>query len=144
MRDSRIGSFGVLALILAVAARVASLAALGTPTAALAALVAVHAASRGFLVAVMEREPLARNDGLAAGAGKPSRSSLLWAVGLGALITIVAQGLSGILVLAVGAAVAWALARLAQRQIGGYTGDVLGAAQQASEIAMLLTIVAFV
>jgi adenosylcobinamide-GDP ribazoletransferase len=31
------------------------------------------------------------------------------------------------------------VARLAQRQIGGYTGDVLGAAQQAAEIVMLLT-----
>jgi adenosylcobinamide-GDP ribazoletransferase len=31
------------------------------------------------------------------------------------------------------------LAALARRQIGGYTGDVLGAAQQIGEIAMLLT-----
>lgn len=142
MRDSRIGSFGVLALILSVAARVASLAALGTPAAAFAALVAAHAASRGFLVAVMEREPLARSDGLAAGAGRPSRTGMLWALGLAALITIVVQGLAGIVALAVGVAVAWVLARLAQRQIGGYTGDVLGAVQQASEIAMLLAIVA--
>jgi adenosylcobinamide-GDP ribazoletransferase len=142
MRDSRIGSFGVLALILAIAARVASLAALGTPAAAFAALVAVHAASRAFVVAVMEREPLARSDGMAASAGRPSRACLLWALGLAALITIVVQGLAGIVALAVGAAVAWALARLARRQIGGYTGDVLGAVQQASEIAMLLAIVA--
>jgi adenosylcobinamide-GDP ribazoletransferase len=142
MRDSRIGSFGVLALILSVAARVASLAALGTPAAAFAALIATHAASRGFLVAVMEREPLARSDGLAAGAGRPSRTCMLWALGLAVLITIVVQGLAGIVALAVGVAVAWALARLAQRQIGGYTGDVLGAVQQASEIAMLLSIVA--
>ena len=52
------------------------------------------------------------------------------------------QGLTGIVALAIGVAVAWALARLAQRQIGGYTGDVLGAVQQASEIAMLLALVA--
>jgi adenosylcobinamide-GDP ribazoletransferase len=42
----------------------------------------------------------------------------------------------------VGAAVAWVVAWLARRQIGGVTGDVLGAVQQGSEIAMLLALVA--
>jgi adenosylcobinamide-GDP ribazoletransferase len=35
---------------------------------------------------------------------------------------------------------AFVVTRLAERQIGGYTGDVLGAAQQAAEIAVLLAL----
>jgi adenosylcobinamide-GDP ribazoletransferase len=42
----------------------------------------------------------------------------------------------------VGALSGAALARLAARQVGGYTGDILGACQQAVEIAMLVTLAA--
>jgi adenosylcobinamide-GDP ribazoletransferase len=49
----------------------------------------------------------------------------------------------GLVAVIVAAAAMASLAGLAQRQIGGYTGDVLGAAQQIGEIAMLLTAAAF-
>jgi adenosylcobinamide-GDP ribazoletransferase len=142
MRDSRIGSFGVLALILTVILRGGALAALGTPTAVFFALIASHAVSRAFIVAIMNREPLARDDGLAATAGRPSSPGTGWAIGIGIGVALLALGLAAPVALGGGVAAAWGMARLARRQIGGYTGDVLGAAQQAVETVVLLAVVA--
>ena len=85
----------------------------------------------------------ARADGLGASSGVPDAST----VALGALISIAivfaiapAAVAVGVLlaVAATGTAVAW----LAQRQIGGHTGDVLGGAQQVSEVIALVVAVA--
>jgi len=142
MRDSRTGVYGALALILSVAARIAALAALPAPVAA-AALIAAHAISRAALPAAMWRETLARDDGLAVAAGRPRREAVLWSVGLGAAIALVALGpATGVVALAAAAAAAYAVLRLARRQIGGITGDVLGGVQQAAEIAVLLVVAA--
>jgi len=142
MRDSRIGTYGVIALVLTLGARVIALASFDDHGDAVAALMLCHAASRAVIVAVMWRAPLARSDGLAASAGRPTQATMLWALGLGALIALLLAGLDGVVAVVVGTAVAWAVAGLAQRQIGGVTGDVLGTVQQGSEIAMLLTLVA--
>ena len=142
MRDSRIGTYGVLALIMSVVLRGGALAALGTPTAAMAALVAGHAVSRALVVVVMNREALARDDGLAATVGRPTAAAASWAIGIGAGIALVTLGIAAPVTLAAGAIAAWSVAWLARRQIGGYTGDVLGATQQVSEITMLLAVVA--
>ncbi len=143
MRDSRLGSYGGLALILSVLLRVAALAALADPELAGAALVAAHVASRGILPAVMAAAPAARPDGLAASIGAAGRADLWLALGLTAVLVVLTLGLRGgffVLALAIlaGAAVTW----LAKRQIGGITGDVLGAVQQAAEAAALLTLAA--
>ncbi len=142
MRDSRIGTFGVLALTLSVLARVAALAALATPAAATAALIAAHAGSRGFVAVVMQREPLARQDGMAAAAGRPSAAAAWWALGLGAAIALIAAQGPAIIAFGAGAVAALGVVRLARQQIGGYTGDVLGAIQQAAEIVILVALVA--
>jgi adenosylcobinamide-GDP ribazoletransferase len=142
MRDSRIGTYGVIALVLALGARVVALASFDDNADAIAALILGQAASRALIVAVMQRAPLARSDGLAASAGRPTQATMWWALGIGSLIAVVLAGLDGVVAASVGAAVAWAITWLAQRQIGGVTGDVLGAVQQGSEIAMLITLVA--
>ncbi len=147
MRDSRVGSYGVLALVFSVAIRAAALAALPVP-AAVAALVAAGALSRCALAALALALPPARRDGLGAAQGRPARSTVLLALVLG--IAVAAAALWGIAlpgavpaaaVLAALAAV-WAMAALARRQIGGQTGDVFGAAQQLAEAAVLLTLAA--
>lgn len=143
MRDPRTGSFGALALILSVGLRAAALAALATPAAALAGLVAAHTASRAALPAIMALLPLARASGLAGQTGKPRLDQAAIALVLGLVIVFLAVGLGK--GLAVGVLVAiWAacVALLARSQIGGYTGDVLGAAEQVCEIAVLLALVA--
>jgi adenosylcobinamide-GDP ribazoletransferase len=83
--------------------------------------------------------PNARADGLAAEAGLPPTTSVLVALLLGFMALVLCLGLSGALIaiLAIGAAIG-ILAWLCLRQIGGQTGDVLGALEQAYEILILL------
>jgi adenosylcobinamide-GDP ribazoletransferase len=133
MRDSRIGAYGVIALVFSLALRSAALAVLTTPRAG-AALIAAHAVSRAGLPIVMRWLAPARDDGLGASAGQPDDAAIGWCAGI---------AVPGLAALVVAAAAVAGLARLAQRQIGGYTGDVLGAAQQIGEIAVLLTAAAF-
>jgi adenosylcobinamide-GDP ribazoletransferase len=139
MRDSRQGSFGVLALVFSIGLRAAALAAIGDPIHAGLALLAAHTASRGALPLIMSLMIPARNDGLGFTAGRPSRSVVLMAMAVGIAIALAALGPArgGVALILGGAGIALA-ATLARRQIGGYTGDVLGAFQQIGEIVMLL------
>jgi adenosylcobinamide-GDP ribazoletransferase len=144
MRDSRSGAYAIVAIVLSVALRVAAVAALPGKGAALAAFVAAHAVARGGLPAVLFLVPAARGDGLGASAGVPGLGEVLWSAGIAALIALIALGIVagiGALVLA-GLAMA-AMAVLARRQIGGHTGDVLGAIEQKGETAMLLAAAAW-
>jgi adenosylcobinamide-GDP ribazoletransferase len=139
MRDSRHGTYGILALVLSIAARAGALAALGDPLHAGLALIAAHAASRGALPVMMRLLDPARTDGLGYAAGQPSAGNAAAAVAIGAVIALAVLGPRAGLVALFLAAVALALAAtLARRQIGGYTGDVLGFFQQIGEIVMLL------
>ena len=71
-------------------------------------------------------------------AGRPRESDALIAIGLGALLALLALGwLGGFLAILIAAVATFGLARFARRQIGGYTGDVLGAIEQICEIAVL-------
>ena len=139
MRDSRHGTFGVLALVFSIALRAAALAAIGEPIHTGLALVAAHAASRGALPPLMRLLAPARTDGLGAAAGRPSRAVAIAAPAIGAAIALATLGpvLGAAGLVLAGAAVAL-MALLARRQIGGYTGDVLGAFQQIGEVVMLL------
>lgn len=139
MRDSRHGTFGILALILSVGLRAAALATIGDPIHAGLALIASHAASRGALPPMMRLMRPARTDGLGANAGRPSLVVALVAAALGAVIAPATLGpLAGAIALGLAAAAVACAALLAQRQIGGYTGDVLGCFQQIGEIVILL------
>jgi adenosylcobinamide-GDP ribazoletransferase len=142
MRDSRIGTYGVVALVLVLGARVVALASFEDNDDAVAALILCEAVSRAFVVAVMQRTPLARSDGLAASAGRPTQATMLWALGMAAIVALVLAFFDGVVAMVAGAIVAWAITWLARRQIGGVTGDVLGAVQQGSTVAMLLALVA--
>lgn len=141
MRDSRVGSYGVLALVFSIALRAAALAALAEPAAVLAALVASGALSRGLLPVVMRGLEPARRDGLAAGHGRPAPVRVALALGLGAAVALAALGTQAPAAIA-GALLATALVgRLARRHLGGYTGDVLGTVQQAVEVTVLIVLV---
>jgi adenosylcobinamide-GDP ribazoletransferase len=139
MRDSRHGTFGILALVLSVGLRAAALGTLGEPLRAGLALIATHAASRGALPLLMRVLPPARADGLGAAAGRPGPTVVVIAAALGAALALGLLGPRTGTVALVLTGVALALAAmLAHRQIGGYTGDVLGFFQQIGEIMMLL------
>ncbi|MGH6943407.1 MAG: adenosylcobinamide-GDP ribazoletransferase [Geminicoccaceae bacterium] len=138
MRDSRIGSFGAIAIGLAVLARVSAIAALATPGTVALVLIAAGAASRAALPPVMLLLPKARADGLAASAGRPHVARVVASAMLGVLLValLLPPGVAGAALLGASLA-AVLLGALAQRQIGGHTGDVLGAVQQVAEIGFL-------
>jgi adenosylcobinamide-GDP ribazoletransferase len=139
MRDSRHGTFGILALVLSVGLRTAAITAIGDPIRVALALVATHAVSRGALPPLMRVLPAARSDGLGAAAGRPSAAVALIAVAIAAAIALALLGPArGIAALALTGVSLTLAALLAWRQIGGYTGDVLGFFQQIAEIVMLL------
>jgi adenosylcobinamide-GDP ribazoletransferase len=146
MRDSRSGAFGVLALVFSVGLRAAAVAALagGGSGLVLAVFVAAHAVGRGGLAAVMAVAPRARLDGLAAEAGRPDGETMAAALVLSALIALVALGFrAGFGAMLLAAIVMTTITVLARRQVGGYTGDVLGAIEQGGETAMLLAAAAW-
>ena len=139
MRDTRIGAFAVLALILSVLLRVGALASIPGTYAAAAALIAAAVFSRAVLPAVMAALEPARMGGLAVAAGKPPQDRVIAAGLLGVVLVLLFLGpATGMIALLAGVGVATASALFAQKQLGGYTGDVLGAIQQVTEIAVLL------
>ncbi len=151
MRDSRIGSYGVLALACVLGLRVAALAALAGQGAwaAAAALIGVAGASRAGMALGLGLMPPARMDGLGRQAGRPSRAGMLIALALAAAVLAAPASsdnypLQSWLVagLAIAGAQLW-LATRAMRAIGGQTGDVLGAMQQAGEAAGLVALTVF-
>ena len=139
MRDSTHGTYGVVVIVLSIGLRATAIAAIGDPVFVGLALIAAHAASRGMLPLAMRLLRPARADGLGAAAGRPSRAVAAAAALIGAVIALATLGpLTGAFALFLaGGAVALA-GMLARRQIGGYTGDVLGFFQQIGEIVMLL------
>jgi adenosylcobinamide-GDP ribazoletransferase len=141
MRDPHIGSYGVIALVLALITRVAALSYLSGTAVVLGALVLSAAAGRTALALPLAILPAARADGLGADAGKPSWEWVAAAVGLAGLAVVVV-GLKGLIALALAFAAALLVGLIAWRKLGGQTGDVLGAAEQMGEIAALCALVA--
>jgi len=144
MRDSRIGTYGVCALILSFGLRWSALATIANPWAVTLALCATHTAARAGVPAFMSLVPPARPDGLSASAGAPPARSVAIAFAVGTLALALALGpgkaLIGLILLSLAGLL---LARLAIRQIGGQTGDILGAFEQIGEILILLVATAF-
>ncbi len=142
MRDSRLGTYGALALMIAFVAKVGALSALPRSE-VLVAMIATHALARAPLAVLAAVMPYARADGLAASAGRPDSLIALTACVVAAVIALVAlPSATAITAAFVTAVAAASLATLAQRQIGGQTGDVLGAVEQVCEVAVLLTLAA--
>ena len=143
LSDPRIGSFGAMALMLALLARIGALAALESPALVTAVLVAAGATSRAAVPVIMVSLAPAKNEGLAAAAGRPHplRAAAGAAIAILAALALLppAMATAGLLA-AAGAALA--TGNLARHQIGGHTGDVLGAAQQLTEIGFLVAVLA--
>jgi adenosylcobinamide-GDP ribazoletransferase len=142
MKDSRVGSYGVLALILVTLARWSALAAL-LSAGGVWALVAVGALSRAPMALVMAALPNARDRGLSHATGRPSWRVAMVGAALALAIACLFAGWATLpMLVAGGLAVAW-LARMAQARIGGQTGDILGATQQLAEAVALATLAAW-
>jgi adenosylcobinamide-GDP ribazoletransferase len=142
MRDSRLGTYGALILMVSFVTKVSAIAVLPDAT-VVQSLIAAHALARGVLPVMSMSLAYARKDGLAANAGRPDLPTAGIAGAFALVIALLTlpwiEALCAGLVAVIGATgMAW----LAQRQIGGQTGDVLGGAEQLGETAILVLLAA--
>jgi adenosylcobinamide-GDP ribazoletransferase len=137
MKDSRIGSYGTLALLLMTLIRWSALTALITAGPHWAALIAAGALSRAPMAVLIATLPNARGTGLAHLTGQPPRSAVIAALAIAASFAFLSTGLTFIPMALAAAATTALLARASQKRIGGQTGDILGASQQLAEAAVL-------
>jgi adenosylcobinamide-GDP ribazoletransferase len=142
MRDSRLGTYGAIVLLVSFSARLSALVSL--PAAAIVpGLVVAHALGRAALPVLAASMPYARDDGLGKSAGRPEAASAITAVIFAVVIALLClSAKAALLAVAVTVAAAAAVALLAWRQIGGVTGDVFGATEQVAETAVLIMLAA--
>lgn len=140
MKDSRVGSYGVVALVLALLGKFSLLTSLDVAWVPIT-LLAAHAFSRFCALTLMATMDYARDDSQSK--AKPVAARLSFGALLFALVFAAApllwlppvQALAGVLLAML--ATLW-LARKCRRWLGGYTGDCLGAVQQVAELGFLL------
>jgi len=147
MRDSRNGTFGVLALALSVLIKVACLAQFSGVT-GLVVLISAHALSRAVLAYPLLAFSPIHADGLGAQVGKPTDNDVWLTIGLGAVLAFLLLLGKGLLVAVLAPlaaiAAAWFASHWIAKRLGGYTGDTLGAVQQKAEIALLVVAALFI
>jgi adenosylcobinamide-GDP ribazoletransferase len=149
MKDSRIGTYGTLALAFSLSLRVTALADMPVWTAA-AALISAHAAARVTPAFVMNALPYAGDTSAMkvsysdVSVSAHDRGFALVAMLCALLPLAFVSILSVISGLLFGAALAAATALWARKRINGYTGDVLGAIEQVFEIGFLLGVAAVI
>lgn len=147
MKDSRLGSYGALALMLVLLGKVALLAVLASysPAAVLAALLAAHVLSRFWPLLIIRRLPHVGDE--AGSKSKPLADRIearaLWVAGAWCAVPLaLAAFVQGIAFVAAGLAasglVLLAMLRWFKRRLQGFTGDGLGATQQLGELAFYL------
>lgn len=141
MRDSLIGSYGAVALVLLLILKVAAIAALVETGAAWQILIVAPALGRWAIVPLGKFAPYARKSG---GLGQSITDFVGWSELFGAsfFAGIFVFGLldwrGGAVLWVISAAVTLFIARFSLRKIGGITGDVLGANAEVCETAVLL------
>ena len=138
MRDPRLGSYGVTAVVAALLLQTAALAAMA-PGRALVALVMAGAMSRLAAALVIAWLPYVRSPGLGTAASTSSGRGIDLAAGLATVLLVALLDWRRALVALALVAVAVVLvAGLARRRLGGVTGDVCGASAELSQLAVLL------
>lgn len=137
MKDSHIGVYGVCAVVLALLLRYMAILMVLSFEMHWMVFIAVGAVSRTNMVVLMAMLPNARDTGLSRSVGRPAQKTAWAAIAIGAAVAYVSGYPSMILVAAVTGAIC---AMIARTKIGGQTGDILGATQQVTTIALLVTL----
>ncbi|MDD7971790.1 adenosylcobinamide-GDP ribazoletransferase [Roseinatronobacter alkalisoli] len=148
MRDSRIGSYGVLALIMALALQAACLALMPLDR-AMGALVLAHVFSRSVMALALGQGRYLRVSGAGTGLDRPlgvfglvlTLGAVLCALGLGLVLRVPAPALLVAVFISGGVSAFWL--RVARRKLGGDTGDTLGAAQVIAATTCLVGVAAW-
>ncbi|MCF8487355.1 MAG: adenosylcobinamide-GDP ribazoletransferase [Rhodobacteraceae bacterium] len=141
MKDSHIGTYGTLALLLTGLAKWSAISGL-LATGSYGALIAAAVMSRAPMAVIMAMLPNVRGEGLSQSVGRPSMRAALGAVLL-AVALCLPFGSMTILMIIAGGLAAVLVALIARVRIGGQTGDVLGAAQQLAELAAVCVAIAY-
>ena len=142
MKDSQIGTYGVLVLLTSQALRFGAILEILSWEDWALPLIAVHVASRAAMPALMRALPHARDTGLSRSVGNVTTRAASVAAAIGAIALILAFGSMAIVFVGAALLAAVIVGRIAQAKIGGQTGDVCGASQQVVEISLLLTAIA--
>lgn len=137
MKDSRIGVYGTLALILFIGLRWQAIS-VQTDVAIIQVMVLVGAISRMPLPWIMAKYENARTNGLSKSVGTPSQQTVMIGFFTGAVVAVLAVGLTGLLAFLAAGLIAILLIRYVQTKITGQTGDILGGIQQVVETALLI------
>jgi adenosylcobinamide-GDP ribazoletransferase len=139
MRDSRIGTFGALALMLSTAIRATAVSTISRPLAVFGALVLAGTAGRAAIVMLSRMLMPARNDGMAAGIGRSPGGAIIFALAISlAMAFAMLPPMKAVSVCAAATLGCLAVAWRAKTLIGGFTGDVLGAVEIVVECAVLI------
>jgi len=145
MHDSRVGIYAVLTLIFVIGMKVVAISSATNPMIIFAILVSAATVSRALMTWGMYLMPSARADGLGHSAGRPPILAPLTATVIAILVAIVSLGnLMGATAFLVAIVSAALMGFIAYRQIGGQTGDVLGAIQQISELGFIIACIAVI
>lgn len=138
MRDSRIGGFGALALILATGLKASLLAAFADPTDAALTLVATHGLSRVAPALLIFCLDPASKTGLAGQAGRPGSLSAALSLVIGGGAAVLLTGAAGAAMLAGTLIITLGAFALLKAKLGGHNGDTLGGTEQTAEIVCLI------
>ncbi|MCG8624375.1 MAG: adenosylcobinamide-GDP ribazoletransferase [Proteobacteria bacterium] len=150
MRDSSIGTFGVLALVIIVVVHVGALTVM-IGSNMLGGWVAAAAISRAMMVLQAWMHPPARSSGignsseagLTAVLGQPSQTVVLVCLALATLVSFIfAGGLATFLAMLIGLVVSFIMGVFTRAHLGGVTGDALGATQQITSAVAMIVMVA--
>lgn len=140
MRDSRIGTYGGLGLIIVIGLKAAVLWSMAYYQ-FMAALLVGASLSRFMIILILRILPPAREGGLSVNAGRPSNNTILVGLSTPLLISMLLLDLrTSLIVVAVAVIITWLFSRFTFKQVGGFSGDILGATQQISEVAIFLTL----
>jgi adenosylcobinamide-GDP ribazoletransferase len=139
MKDSRVGTFGVLSLILALLLKFSLFLSLAAPASGAKALVLYPVVSRWGMVLLAYLSPYARPEG---GLGQAMtlgvNPRILAGASLSAaVLALLILGAPGLALFAAAGALVWLGSLYFQKRLGGITGDVLGAANEILEVLIL-------
>lgn len=143
MKDSHIGAYGVIALVLVIGLQWHIISALMQAEVAFIALISAAVLSRGPLPIIMARIPNARGSGLSHQTAMSDQNSAFGALVLSFIIALMMLGLSGFWVIGCAAGATIAATALARWKVDGHTGDTLGATQITCETLTLLAALQF-
>ncbi len=144
MRDSRIGSYGVLALITIISLRANLIAGFTESFFTILIFITTATCSRAFLAIFMQNITYARSDGLASMAGKPTIKQTIIAIFIGGCSLLITGKFSAAIIAVFALAIIYiTIKHIIIKNFAGVTGDTLGAIQQISEAALLLVFLTY-